>query len=960
MKKKHLISFIVEVIVLLIGISAILIGAYAEDRNMTLNYLFNQTERISDAASVRVNRFFRDNVDEVETLAFLFGQDLKDNQSSVKLLIGLEEAGGNSVFRFVNKDGISYSLEGDTLDVRERDYYRKGITGEKGTAVIYESMRDGEEYIVYYAPVYVDGEIFGVLAELAPIETLYDVLSEETNGNPTTSIIVDEKGKTIVGNITNRDYDYSSVSDLIKLVDEENKNEIINAINNRTKVSVYYKGIMGSNIGYIVPVEETDWFLLQMFPMDTIYRQISNDNKQPVIVFGGVGILFTLFIICFVVTIVRETTKSHSDEMQKQMNTILRSVSGDYVYLVDVNMNSLEEIRYKLQNEQGINEWKRDKVLFPESIKRYAEINVSEYDRARFLKETSFEFLVEKLRETSEYYIEYDSVLKGKTKRLQGKFIIDNTKRDEPHLLVSIRDITAITNERYEVQLEKKLIVAAACSVYPFILEENITENTYRIMYSLGDIKPSVTSSGALDDLLRYVVKSIPDAEERNRISEIFDRNIILDKFKRGEKKIEIRYRQIAEDGNLHWMETKLILMEGENDNVSGVSLSRMIDDEIQREIDLSEARNKAEQADKNKTRYLYGIAHDIRTPLNVLMGYTTLAYKNMDDKLALEEYLTKAKYSQNNLIKMIDGLLDMVSMENEELVVDERPTDATWSVDKILALVGPEGREKGITFKTNSDFYNPYFYQDMLKNAKVVYNILSLAIKNSETHGIIYFSLTQIPGQYQDDCIIEFECTYKGKMIYKNEGNSIPEEIEIANKFLKIMGGTSYVSEEDGNVTITTRTPHKIAIKESTEENVDISILQSTINGKRILVADTDSSIREITETILKESGMIVETCDSEQELIKRINNKDINEIYDLLLIDEKLNKKDVYEIAGSVRKLEDKDRKNIPILMFANGITKEVVRKAKEAGINDYISKPVVTEDLLKSIARIIKVNK
>ena len=116
----------------------------------------------------------------------------------------------------------------------------------------------------------------------------------------------------------------------------------------------------------------------------------------------------------------------------------------------------------------------------------------------------------------------------------------------------------------------------------------------------------------------------------------------------------------------------------------------------------MSEAKSVAEEADKIKSRYLFGISHEIRTPLNALMGYTSLARKNIEDKESLEEYLNKAEISQRNLIRIVEGMLDIVAIENEELILDEKPTDASWAIDKILTLVGPEGREKGITFETS------------------------------------------------------------------------------------------------------------------------------------------------------------------------------------------------------------------------------------------------------------------
>lgn len=964
MKKRHLIAFIIEVSLLMLLVIAIVIGAYIEDRVLTVNYIYNQTGRISSATSSRVSNFINDNIEEVSMLAYLYGQELSNDGSNAKLLNGLESVETSSLFIYVDKNGMSYSMDGNNIDVSDRDYYQKGIAGEKGVAVIYESKRDGEEYIVYYAPVYVNGEISGVLAELSPADELADILGEESSGNPNTALIVDKYGIVIVKNVANKEYDFISVGDLLQIVDDTDKNSILNAINNRTKGEFKFEGVMGKTHGFVVPIGNTDWCLVEPFPTDVIYRSLSNDNRQPVIVFAGIGGFFILFTICFVFTIMKETGKSHKNDMRQQMNIILRSVSGEYVYLLDVDMNTLEEIRYELKRDSEASEWENQKSDYGEAIKRYAQKNVAEYDRDRFIKETKIENLVEKLRNTNDYFLEYDVVERGKIKRFQAKFIIDNTKPNKPHMLVSVRDITAITNERYEVQLQKKLIVAAACSVYPFIIEENITQNTYKIMYNYGEVRKNLYEEGTLEECMTRVSKTIPDPDERNEFAEIFDRRNILDAFNRGKRMIEYRYKQVTEEGKLHWSETKLILMEGEDENVVGVSLTRKIDDEIQRELELSEAKSVAEEADKIKSRYLFGISHEIRTPLNALMGYTSLARKNIEDKESLEEYLNKAEISQRNLIRIVDGMLDIVAIENEELILDEKPTDASWAIDKILTLVGPEGKEKGITFETSSDFYNPYIYQDMIKNAKIVYNLLSLAIDNSEENGTICFSLNQIKsGTSDDDCMVEFNCSYKGEMIYKTGDNKGQEEGEkdnnkllVANKFIEIMGGSIYIQEENGNVNITTRTPHKLAIAEEIDGNIDLTIIQKRIKGKRILIADADASIREITDTILVESGMIVETMATGQEVIDRLSeNKE--EFYDVLMIDNDITDVDIYNLVKIIKDHDQEVVRKVPIIMVANGIMKEEVRKANSNGINNIINKPIETQLLLETIAKLVK---
>ena len=304
---------------------------------------------------------------------------------------------------------------------------------------------------------------------------------------------------------------------------------------------------------------------------------------------------------------------------------------------------------------------------------KYAEKIVCPSDRSRFANAAELEHLKQVLSGQKDFYIEYDAMIKGKVRRLQGKFSIDRESFKNPHMLIGIRDITEQTQERIKTQTSMDLIVSVASTVYPFICEENLTKNEVWTVYNQSIVKNGLMEHITMDVMMEKLKETIAIKEDYDRLYSLMNRSAQLEAYKRGERLLDVRVRQIADDGKQHWMETKNILMENAAGEVYSVSMTRCIDDEMRMTAELENAKNAAESANRAKSTFLFNMSHDIRTPMNAIIGFSSMADKYADNPEKVREYLSKINVSGEHLLRLINNVLDLARIESGKLELDMR-----------------------------------------------------------------------------------------------------------------------------------------------------------------------------------------------------------------------------------------------------------------------------------------------
>ena len=385
-------------------------------------------------------------------------------------------------------------------------------------------------------------------------------------------------------------------------------------------------------------------------------------------------------------------------------------------------------------------------------------------------------------------------------------------------------------------------------------------------------------------------------------------------------------------------------------------------------------AAKKAEAANEAKTEFLQRMSHDIRTPINGICGVVNMADHYADDMEKQTEYRTKVKEASNLLLELVNDVLDMSKLESGEIVLEEVPFNLSSISREVFAVIEQVAAEQNIRIVWEK---KEITHRDLIGSAgyvkRVMMNILSNAVKYNRENGQIYISCIEIPSEQPEMTTMEFVCRDTGigmaeefqKRIFEpfaqehagsrtkfaGTGLGMP----ISKKLIEKMGGTiTFESAEGIGTTFVIRVPFKIDLDaDKREEQKDVS--ENSIKGLHILLAEDNELNMEIAEFVLRNEGADVTKAWNGQEAVERFRKSRVGE-FNVILMDIMMPVKNGYEAARLIRSLDREDAKTIPIIaMTANAFTEDRIR-AKEAGMDDHIAKPVDAKLLVKVIHELL----
>ena len=385
-------------------------------------------------------------------------------------------------------------------------------------------------------------------------------------------------------------------------------------------------------------------------------------------------------------------------------------------------------------------------------------------------------------------------------------------------------------------------------------------------------------------------------------------------------------------------------------------------------------AAKKAEAANEAKTEFLQRMSHDIRTPINGIRGMVNMADHYADDMEKQTEYRTKVKEASNLLLELVNDVLDMSKLESGEVVLEESPFNLSKIFEEVLVVIEQIAAEQNIRIVWEK---KEIIHRDLIGSPgyvkRVMMNILSNAVKYNRENGHIYLSCMEIPSEQPGMTTMEFICRDTGigmtEEFQKHIFEPFAQEhtgsrtkfvgtglgMAIARKLVEKMGGTvTFESEKGVGTTFVIRVPFKIdPDADKREEQTDAS--EKSIKGLHILLAEDNELNMEITEFVLQNEGADLTKAWDGQEAVELFRNSEPGE-FDVILMDIMMPVMDGYEAAKMIRSLDREDAKEIPIIaMTANAFTEDRT-KAKAAGMDEHVAKPVDVELLIKVIHKLV----
>ena len=544
------------------------------------------------------------------------------------------------------------------------------------------------------------------------------------------------------------------------------------------------------------------------------------------------------------------------------------------------------------------------------------------------------------------------------------------------------RDITQ-AHQQQEIK-ERELRASAARDqllsgitkmLYSYNMTVNVNTGRYTLITGTGldETVSRMQATDRYDEIYRFYLASV-DTEYARRATELLALENYRGKTDKsghlGTEEFLMRF-----SGRSEWHEINVFAGYDEDGepiiNILGRDVTEAHDKaDTKAQLEIANASNAA------KSAFLFNMSHDIRTPMNAIIGFTELLEKHLDDRELSMSYIHKIQSSNEFLLSLINNVLEMARIESGKTMLDETYLNAYTFNDSIFALFDSQMTEKGIRFTRSAQVEHPEVICDETKLREVFLNILSNALKYTPAGGSVSMTLTEVdspmPGYAMYRTVIEdtgigmsgeflphlFEeftrehTTTESRVI--GTGLGMP----IVKRLVELMQGSIEVESQLGRGTrFTVTLPHRIASKAEIALRSDKNLEYSTelFQGRRILLAEDNDLNAEIAITILEEAGFSVEHA-ADGVICVDMLSKAAPGYYDLILMDIQMPNMDGYRATQSIRRFADRQKADITIIAMTANAFEEDKQNAYRSGMNGHLAKPIIVDELLSLLARLL----
>lgn len=387
----------------------------------------------------------------------------------------------------------------------------------------------------------------------------------------------------------------------------------------------------------------------------------------------------------------------------------------------------------------------------------------------------------------------------------------------------------------------------------------------------------------------------------------------------------------------------------------------------------LQVAVENAESANRAKSTFLFNMSHDIRTPMNAIIGYADLASRHLDDPAKLEKYMENIQVCGQNLLMLLNNVLDLARIENDKTEMEYSVSDVDKDFRNCVAMFQNQADSKGQTLTVTAHLLYPYVYADIPHLTEVCTNLVSNAVKYTGAGGTIRCDVTQKPGKKEGWCDMVVTVADNGigmsqefqKHIFEpfeRERTSTVSKVEgsgigmgIVKKLVELMSGTVEVESKIGvGSKFTVTIPCRIASGDETQAKRETNPSdQKCLCGTRILLTEDNDLNAEIAVELLREEGCTVDRAKDGVECVDMLE-KAANGTYQMILMDIQMPVMNGYDAAKKIRRMDDPQKAGIPIIAMTANAFSEDKQAALDVGMNDHIAKPINMNILVPTIQK------
>ena len=692
--------------------------------------------------------------------------------------------------------------------------------------------------------------------------------------------------------------------------------------------------------------------------------------------------------------------RKKQDELLREQLNVFDSLARGFQNVFWINLTDGTAKILKLDGyiTSGLDKNKHKFFDYPTTLKQYINERVHPEDKQTLYEKLSIENLRKIFEKRNEYIGNYRALVNGEVHHYQY-----NLTRTEGvgFITCGFQNIDAIVEEHeLQVKREKALeaarlkgerehaeVVNSLSTIYSTIFSANIDTGQYNILTSEPLMDDIAERSGNVNDVKDKIIESFMAPEFRNLMYEFLDLNTLAERLQ-SVNTIKTEYKALTDQ----WMQSRFIVKRRDEDGTAKEVLYVVRDitkeklHDLKQQEALAQALAAAQQANTAKTTFLNSMSHDIRTPMNAIIGFTALAQTHSDDLAQVRDYLGKISTSSTHLLNLINDVLDMSRIESGTMKLDETEVHLPDLLQDLRTMIQSLIDEKNQNlFIEKKNVVHEDVLTDKLRLNQILLNIVGNAIKFTQPGGDIVIRLIEKPCSLRNYTTYEFSIRDNGIGMSKEYLGHIFETftreysatvsgvqgtglgMAITKNLVDMMGGDIRVESVEGKgsiftVTLNLRISSKFVKNEQITEQPPAKkfIEQENVNkaydysGKRVLLVEDNELNQEIATAILEDMGMTVDIVNDGDIAVSAIN-KAPSDKYDFIFMDIQMPKMDGYTATREIRTLPDSRKANIPIIAMTANAFEEDKRKSYESGMNGHIIKPISIEAIAQVLDEI-----
>ncbi len=933
---------------------------------------------------VHIDIEFNNALNRVSTYSYFLGQSLSDSDVTAEMLEGMEANALFDAFRYTDAQGITLAPDGRMADSKDEEYYINGMKGESGMNVILDSPLFNSPIVSFYAPVTTGNEIVGVLRGVYSADAyLKKMISSSYFGVVAESFLCLEDG-TIISSTTPPD-DTSKIFTLLQekeIADEATVEKVRTVFENGGEEAfICSAGSKTDNI-CVMSFPEKGYVLIQTFPKSVTQSMLREANRVGILL---EILLIGLFIIYILTLLIR--SRKIRKTLEKENQEMGYVISGVNTLFSRFIMVDLEKDTY-----QYLAGTRPEREQFPASG-RYEDFSeylcsflVDEGERERFLKRFEKNSIVKGLGE-DKTDIRYEQHVKKEDGSVEWEHLsiicLERNGSRASKVLFVRQNITAVKERELRIQAEisvanrkERQYVVALMADAMYTYEFNLTKDRIEkdvlqvkdgeitsLMEKLG-LMPPCSAHEWFEKWEPYVAE-----ESMEDYTAAVDLERLRESFSRGEPEVTAEYwlKDDSEE-NICVRQSFIMTWDDETEDIIVMAIVKEITGQVKKQMEqtqaLRDALAQARHASNAKTTFLSNMSHDIRTPMNAIIGFTTIAVSHIDNREQVKDCLQKVLSSSNHLLSLINDILDMSRIESGKVQIKEQPCNISELTHNLVNIIQPQVKAKQMDlFIDTFDVTNEDVIADSLKLSQVFVNLMSNAVKYTPAGGMVSFRITQktIVRRGYGDYIFSVKDNGIGmspefvKHIFEpfeRETSATQSGIQgtglgmaITKNIVDMMGGTITVKSEKGKGS-------EFIVELSLKlQDVKANAVQlKELEGLRALVVDDDFDSCDSVNKMLKQIGMRSEWTTSGKEAVYKAKSAyNDGDPYHTFIIDWQMPELSGIETTRRIRKLVGHEA---PIIILTAYDWSDIEEEAKIAGVTGFCAKPLFMSDLKSAL--------